>query len=595
MTSNLDVATASGTTFQLLGRHRLDSVVAFGSGGEKTASDLLEDAARISRALPAAYENSKALLVFEKDRYAMAAAFLGALDRGHAVALPPSGRRDAVLAINDQPETAIVIHDTDAGLPISVASLLESENPDGGELSRLSAPIVPHPGVIATVFTSGTTGATTQWDKTRSELLGEAHALGERFQVEPGARIVGAVSPGHIYGLLFTILLPLMRGAAFSRETPLHAETVAQCVRDNAANILVTIPVQLRSLAALSAGSLAGLERVFSSTGPLPDSVARGFSERFSISITEILGSTETGGIATRVRAAGEAAPWWPFDGVQVAMNDDGRMEVDSPFVHSDLPRPFVTADLIEHNPDGSFKHLGRADGTVKIGGRRISTSEVEECLREEADVDDVAVVAVPVEGGRGHQLLAAVVPTEDRSSKDFIAGLRLVLRKKFEPSCLPRRIVCVEGIPKDANGKTPHDRLLRLFDLQPNGKPINWTLEWGEPRVERDGENEGLEISVHVPDDYAWFEGHFEGFPLLAGAVQLKELVLPTVKRAFPELGSVVAMNRIKFSGRIVPGDTVVVQVERKPRSSRVRFEIRKENEICATGTITLAGGSAT
>lgn len=285
-----------GQVFELLGRHRFDSIVAFGGAGDKTALDLLTDAARISRALPPAFESSQALLVFERDRYAMAAAFLGALDRGHSVALAPSGRRDAVLAMNDLPETAIVIHDTDAGLPISIAGLIDSTNREEDDPHPLASPIVPHAGVIAAVFTSGTTGAMTKWPKTRAELLGEAQALGELFHVKPGDKIVGTVPPGHIYGLLFTIILPLMRGAAFSRDTPLHSESVAQCVRQNVANILVTTPVQLRSLAALPVGSLADLERVFSSTGPLPDSVARSFSERFQLPVTEILGSTETGG-----------------------------------------------------------------------------------------------------------------------------------------------------------------------------------------------------------------------------------------------------------------------------------------------------------
>ena len=83
--------------------HESDEVVAFGGAGTKTAADLLSDAKRISLTLPPAYENSHALLVFEQDRYAMAAALIGALDRGHAVALPPNSRRDSILAVHGRP------------------------------------------------------------------------------------------------------------------------------------------------------------------------------------------------------------------------------------------------------------------------------------------------------------------------------------------------------------------------------------------------------------------------------------------------------------------------------------------------------------
>lgn len=572
--------------FELLGKHAPDAVVAFGGAGTKTAADLLVDAARISSALPPAYENSHALLVFEQDRYAMAAALLGALDRGHAVALPPNTRRDSVLAVHRRPETAIVVHDTDAGFPISISQLLDGGRAGRDSVPALVMPVIPRAGVIATVFTSGTTGPMTPWRKTSSELLGEANALGTAFEVESGDRIVGGVSPGHIYGLLFTILLPLMRGAAFSRETPYHAEAVARCVEENQASILVTVPVQLRSLAALRAGSLWCLRRVFSSTGPLPESVARAFNERHALPVTEILGSTETGGIASRVRQSGTQEEWQPFAEVGVSVTDGGRLEVDSPFVHSDLPRPFETADLVELHDDGSFTHLGRADGIVKIGGRRVSIQEVEDSIREQPNVEDAAVVAIPAEGGRGHQLLAAIVP----ASHD-VAELKKALLKKFEPTCLPRRFLCVDSLPNETNGKMPRDRLLRLFGLQADGRPMNWKLEWGQSTLSRreDG-TESLEISVRVPEDYAWFEGHFEEYKVLAGAAQLKELILPVVARAFPELGSVTAMNRIKFSGRIRPGNSLIVRVERGKKRERVEFEIRKRTEVCSHGILTLA-----
>ena len=580
--------------FELLGKHAPDAVVAFGGAGTKTAADLLLDAARISRALPPAFDGSHALLVFEEDRYAMAAALLGALDRGHAVALPPNARRDSLLAVHDRPETAIVIHDTDAGFPISISDLLDesdSERPNKDSAQPLVSPVVPRSGVIATVFTSGTTGPMTPWRKTSAELLGEAASLGETFDVQPGERIVGAVAPGHIYGLLFTILLPLMRGAAFSRDTPHHASAVAHCVAEHQATILVTVPVQLRAFGALAPRSLAGLRRVFSSTGPLPETVAREFSERHDLSVTEILGSTETGGIASRTRQGADSEAWQPFAGVHVSVGEEGRLIVDSPFVHSEIERPFETADLIELQADGRFIHFGRADGIVKIGGRRVSIQAVEDRIRQHAGIEDAAVLAVPVEGGRGHQLLAAAVPVSAAKS-DLVSELKKTLLEKFEATCLPRRFILVDEIPKEANGKVPRGSLLRLFGLQADGQPLNWALAWGEPEKGDEAGKESLICSVDVPNDYAWFEGHFDDFPVLAGAVQLKELVFPMVSRAFPELGSVKSMSRIKFTGRIIPGDRLSVRVERGSKKERVSFEIRKPGEVCSRGVLSLRCG---
>jgi hypothetical protein len=326
---------------------------------------------------------------------------------------------------------------------------------------------------------------------------------------------------------------------------------------------------------------------VFSSTGTLPDTVSQAFHARHDLAVTEILGSTETGGIASRIHDGGDPGRWHPFAEVKVSQSHEGRLEVDSPFVYARLPRPFETADLVEFHDDGTFTHLGRSDGIVKIGGRRVSIQEVEDCIRSRPDIDEAAVLAVPAEGGRGHQLLAAVVP----ASHDA-AALKTALLKKFEPSCLPRRVLGVDALPREANGKTPRDQLLRLFGLAADGRTPNWTLEWGAPvRGNADGK-ESLERTVRVPQDYAWFEGHFEQFPVLAGAAQLKDLILPLVAQAFPELGAVTSMSRIKFSGRILPGDEITVRVERGARPGRVEFAIRKTDEVCSRGILSFSQG---
>ncbi len=570
------------SALDLLARHAGDTPVAFGTAGTKTAAELLSDAARIARALPPPSPGSHVLLVSGGDRYAIAAALLGSLERGHAVALPPNLRRDSILAVHGRPETVALLHDTDSGLAFRLSDLLATG--DGGP--PLASPFVPRfppgAGVIATVFTSGSTGPMLASPKTSGALLGEAHALARSFAIGPGDRLVGSVPPVHIYGLLFTLLVPLVSGAAFARETPHHAEAIAHCVVQHGASVLVTVPVQLRALAALRSGALAGLRRVVSSTGPLPDPVARDFRERHGLAISEVFGSTETGGIALRERDEEPAGPWRPFEGVRVSAGAGGCLAVDSDYLHPDLPRPFETADLVRLHADGRFTHLGRADGIVKIAGRRVSLQEVEDCLRQQRSVADAAVVAVDAEGGRGQQLLAAVAPADCDTAR-----LRAALLERFEPSCLPRRLLAVESIPREENGKLPRDRLLALFGLRADERPLEVALEFGALARESSGEPERVQVDVKLPEDWSWFDGHFEGYPVLAGAVQLKELVLPVVARAFPGLGSVESLQRVKFSGRIVPGDALTVVLERARSRQRVRFEIRRRGELCSSGTL--------
>lgn len=571
--------------FDLLARHAGDALVAFGSAGTKTADDLLRDAGRIARALPAPTPGSHVLLVSGGDRYAIAAALLGALARGHAVALPPNLRRDAIFAVMERPETVAVLHETDAGLPLRLADLLAEG--DGGP--ALTAPFRAQAGVIATVFTSGSTGPMLASPKTGDALFGEAHLLAESFGIGPGDRIVGTIAPVHIYGLLFTLLLPLAAGAAFARETPHHAEAIAHCVRSHRATTLVTVPAQLRGLASLDAGALAGLVRVVSSTAPLTDAVAFDFDRRHGLPIAEVFGSTETGGIAWRLRDRAPAPAWRPFPGVRIGRSDEGRLTVESGHLSPDLPRPFVTGDLVRLEPDGLFAHLGRVDGIVKIGGRRVSLAEVEEALRLEPGVADAAVVAVPAEAERGHILLAAVAPAGCE-----LAGLRAALLERFEPACLPRRMLAVDAIPREENGKLQRARVLALFGLAADGRRSPREVVFG-PAARRDEDGlERVESAVELPLDYHGFDGHFEGFPVLAGALQLKELVSPLLARCFPELGPVIGLSRVKFAGRIVPEDRLVVAIERRPGRPGAFFEIRRGAEVCSSGTLLFAAEGA-
>lgn len=572
----------------LLGRHRSEDIVAFGTEGPRTAAELLADATRLAHCLPAASPGSQVLLVFERDRYQMAAALLATLARGHAVALPPTTRIDSIVAVESRSETVAMLHDIDVGRGIRVSDMLgpaDSGGPSQSALEPLVAPFRPHAGVMATLFTSGTTGPMTAWGKTPSELLAEAHWLAETFDLGVGHRIVGTVAPGHIYGLLFTVLLPLLRGAAFSRETPHHAEAIARCVREGAAQVLVTVPVQLRACGGLPAGSLDGLERIFSSTAPLSDPVARTFFARHGLPVTEILGSTETGGIAYRIRRDAEAPRWRPFDVVRVSVGREQRLCVDSPFLRADLPKPFETGDRVQMASDGTFTHLGRFDGVVKIGGRRVSLAEVEACLREQPQVEEAAVLAVP-DGVRGDRLLAAVTPASCP-----IDPLRQALLERLEPSCLPKRILAVDTLPVGPSGKLARHRLLRLFGLHEDGRPFNWQLGWSEAtRDEKDG-RVGFAFPVRVPEDYGWFEGHFDGYPILAGAAQLKELVLPAIRRAFPALGLLRSMSRVKFTGRITPGGDVVVRVSQGPRPERVVFAVERRDFVCSWGVLVFEG----
>ncbi|MBL9080124.1 MAG: hypothetical protein JNL08_21705 [Planctomycetes bacterium] len=85
------------------------------------------------------------------------------------------------------------------------------------------------------------------------------------------------------------------------------------------------------------------------------------------------------------------------------------------------------------------------------------------------------------------------------------------------------------------------------------------------------------------VPPDHFGFAGHFRGYPVLSGAVQLHELVLPCLHAAFGPV-AVGAFQDLKFLARIGPGDTVDVAL-RTVAADRCEFTIARGDTKCSTG----------
>jgi 3-hydroxymyristoyl/3-hydroxydecanoyl-(acyl carrier protein) dehydratase len=556
----------------LLTEHDPETPVAFGRGGTRTRGALGDDVGRVAAQLPVATAGAHTLMVFEHDRYAFAVGLLAAWARGFAVALPPNGRPRTISGLLERPEIDIVVHDTAAGGHVHVPRALQSSETAAVELSV--------PELAATVFTSGTSGDSVPWPKTREQLLREVAVLARTFEPALGSKFVITVPPAHLYGLLFGVLLPWCTGSAFGRDTPLHPEAVADRVASEGAEVLVSVPVHLRAIGAVKPGQLGSLQRVFSSTAPLDETVARSFAKAHGVGITEVFGSTETGGIAWRRR--NESPAWTPLLGVETSIDERGHLCVDSPFLPPDSQRPWPTADLAEPAPNGAFVHKGRADGVVKVGGRRVSLPHMQQWLARQPRIEDAAVTSVPTPG-RGVRILAAVVAPKLTES-----DLRERMLEAFPNSSLPRRILFLSALPRESSGKLQRRTLLARFGLRADGSTPSTELEIRETRSHP--ETKTVVAHVHVPEDYLYFEGHFDTYPILPGVVQLHELVLPVARKARPELGPVRQMMRLKFLERIKPGDDLVLTLRFGEDGSDCDFEIAVDGRRCSGGRLRFA-----
>lgn len=438
----------------LLAEHAAGAPLAFGADGDVSA-DLVRGGARaVADALPPATPGSE-VIVLCRDRARFAAALFGVWRAGHAAALPPNAQPETVHALRRREGVVTVLHDGDDERGFDVRPLMKAATPtDEGLL-----PVAPEQH-LATVYTSGSTGAHRACPKTAAQLLGEVGLLLETFADQRGARVLAIVPPHHIYGLLFGVLMPAVGGGAFYRYPAPSALMVVDALGRFGVQTLISVPAHLHGLRALEAGELPPVSRVFSSGAPLPRSTAGSLNERAGWRVTEVLGSSETGGIAHRLQDGSTPPPWCALEGVQVAAGEHDAMMLTSPLLAADEAQPWRGADRVRCLEDGSFLHLGRVDGVLKIGSTRVSVAELEERLVAIPGVEEAAVVPVEVGGSRGWETWAVVVaPGLDK------AQLRAALRAHLVPVVLPRRYRFVDALPRQASGKLRRDDLLAFFD----------------------------------------------------------------------------------------------------------------------------------
>ncbi len=117
----------------------------------------------------------------------------------------------------------------------------------------------------------------------------------------------------------------------------------------------------------------------------------------------------------------------------------------------------YRTGDLACLREDGQFQFVGRVDTQVKVRGVRVEPSEIEEALRRHGHAKEVAVLAMDT--ARGTELIAYLVPV-DATIHDANA-IRTQLLSELPSAFVPSIINMLDHLPRLANGKVDHKRLL--------------------------------------------------------------------------------------------------------------------------------------
>ena len=511
------------------------------------------------------------LAVHLEDAADLAIALLGAWRAGVSVLLPADLQaqtrqrwsQEVDLWLTDQPGDAQLHDFTQPGLPGAELNL---------DQCRLS------------LCTSGSSGEPKRIDKTLRQLANEVEALEQLWGADlDDACIIGSVATQHIYGLLFRVLWPLCAGRPFVRRQLAFSEDLQRASREYPAFAWVASPALLKRMGDnLDWQALSAVRRVFSSGGALPSEAAQSLHQRLQQWPTEILGSSETGGIAWR---QGESL-WQPFAGVQLSQDSDGALLITSPY----LPAGHVehSADAARIAADGRFELLGRLDRIVKLEEKRISLPMLEQAL---AAHDWVAEARLGVVQENRASLGALLVLSEsglfalrEHGRRELTETLRKHLSQHCEALALPRRWRLLRQMPLNSQGKLAQaDVEALLLAARPKAPEV----------LEQSASDGEWSLQLSVPPDLAYFSGHFPKAPVLPGVVQV-EWALNLGRQLLKLDGAFAGMEVLKFQQLVRPGDEIQLHLRFDAERGKLYFAYRNDTATCSSGRILLGPAHA-
>ncbi|KQT65419.1 MULTISPECIES: acyl-CoA synthetase family protein [unclassified Pseudomonas] len=432
--------------------------------------------------------------------------------------------------------------------------------------------------------TSGSSGEPKRIDKTLRQLANEVEALEQLWGADlDEACIIGSVATQHIYGLLFRVLWPLCAGRPFVRRQLAFSEDLQRASREHPAFAWVASPALLKRMGDnLDWPALSAVRRVFSSGGALPPEAAQSLQQRLQQWPTEILGSSETGGIAWR---QGDSL-WRPFAGVELSQDSDGALLIASPY----LPAGHVehSADAARIAADGRFELLGRLDRIVKLEEKRISLPMLEQAL---AAHDWVAEARLGVVQENRASLGALLVLSEsglfalrEHGRRDLTETLRKHLSQHCEALALPRRWRLLRQMPLNSQGKLAQaDVEALLLAARPKVPEV----------LEQSASDGEWSLQLSVPPDLAYFSGHFPKAPVLPGVVQV-EWALNLGRQLLKLDGAFAGMEVLKFQQLVRPGDEIQLHLRFDAERGKLYFAYRNDTATCSSGRILLGPAHA-
>jgi acyl-[acyl-carrier-protein]-phospholipid O-acyltransferase/long-chain-fatty-acid--[acyl-carrier-protein] ligase len=344
------------------------------------------------------------------------------------------------------------------------------------------------PDDLATViFSSGSTGAPKGVMLSHHNILSNVEGIAQVIHFAPNDRIMGVLPLFHSFGFTATLWLPLLEGfGAVYHPNPTDAKTIGETVQKYKATLLISTPTFYVSYwRRCTKEEFASLRYLIAGAEKLREQIARGFAEKFGLTILEGYGCTELSpvvavntpdvvdgkekqishkpgtvghpipGVAAKVVDPDTEQPLGPGEEGLLLIKGPNVMlgYLNQPNLTGQVMRRgwYITGDIAAIDEDGFIRITDRASRFSKIGGEMVPHMKVEEVINEVLGNAASVVTALP-DAQRGEKLVAFY--TQNGISRDelWIKLNRTELPKLWIPK--RENLHQIDSIPVLGSGK---------------------------------------------------------------------------------------------------------------------------------------------
>ncbi len=409
------------------------------------------------------------------------------------------------------PELEHVIGDAGVDRIIAPEDSLEKLRPLCDRLSKpllsleeiSSSQSVPLPELEADrramiLYTSGTTAKPKGVVSTHANIQAQIMALIEAWGWQSEDSIPLFLPLHHVHGIVNVMSCALWSGARVDCFGSFDAPAVLERIADKQYSVFMAVPTVyvklIRILEAADEGDLARyadgfahMRLMVSGSAALPASVHEQWTALTGQKLLERYGMTEIGMALSnpldgerRPGAVGQALPGVVIRLVSEsgelieAEGEPGEIQVRGPAVFSEYwDKPDVTRESFVDGwfrtgdmavlEDGYYRIMGRLSvDIIKSGGYKLSALEIEATLLTHPVIRECAVVGLP-DDTWGEVVAVAVVARDGEQIE--LPDLKEWAIERMSDYKIPRSLLLLEDLPKNAMGKVTKPAIRDLFD----------------------------------------------------------------------------------------------------------------------------------